>query len=123
MSIKIKRKRGSNKSLLFRVNVGKIGKTLTDISNAFWVIKANKTDLDGAALMLKTTPDITYIQDPDDPDKVLATVPWLSTEYGAFTVGVEYYAGFFFQFIGDPVADEDVEQDFIVEIEQDILEA
>ncbi len=112
----IERKRGSFNSLLFSMNVTAKGKLYSDVEDIFFVIKEAATDADVDAIMLKQMADGITI---DANSQV--TVPWGATEYDTFTIGKEYMLRLFAKFTGDPVADEDTDQEFTIKITQDFL--
>ena len=113
----IERKKGGFKSLLFTANLSGVNKVYTDVEEIYFVIKKRLADEDSAAIMTKTKTlnGITI----DAESKIV--VPWATDEYDSFTIGTEYFLGLFLKFIGDPVADEDVEQEFKIKIIQDFL--
>jgi hypothetical protein len=114
----IERKKGSFKSLLFNVDLTGIAKVYTDVSEIYFIIKNNISDLDADAVMTKTMM-IDGIKINADSQ---VSVPWGTTEYVGFTLNKVYHLGLFLKFTGDPVADEDIEQTFTIKITQDFLQ-
>ena len=112
----IERKKGSFKSMLFNVDLTDIDKLYSDVSEIYFIIKENIADADADAIMSKTMTDGIAI---DSSSQV--SVPWATDEYDSFDVGKAYHLGLFLKFTGDPVADEDIEQEFTITITQGFL--
>ena len=112
----IERKVNSFKSMVFQCDLTAVGKLYSDVTDIFFVIKANSTTSDADAVMIKQMADGITI---DSDSKVL--VPWSESEYDEFTIGKTYELRLFLKFSGDPLADEDVEEEFTIKITQDFL--
>ena len=112
----IKRKKGEFHPLEFVMDFSYVNKTYLDVENIFFVIKHRVENPDSAALMLKTMADGITI----DADNNVV-VPWGENEYDGFQTGKEYELGLFAKFTGDPVANENVAEDYRVIIGQDML--
>ncbi len=112
----IERKKGSFKALMFKADFTTIGKLYTDVSEIYFIIKQNAANDDSAAIMVKTMADGITI---DSESQIV--VPWGTNEYDDFTLNRLYILGIFPKFSGDPVADEDIKQEFQIKITQDLL--
>lgn len=114
----IKRRKGDFHDLEFEMDLREYGKTLSDITELTFSIKDVLTDADDSLFEKKMT---TNGISASGTDVVSVSVEWLTTEYGQFKVGKQYKAGLFATFTGDPVADENVDTTWEIEIYQDFL--
>lgn len=114
----IRRRKGDFHDLEFEMDLREYGKTLSDIADITFSIKESLTDEDDS-LFLKTLGAGTI--SAGGTDVVSVSVEWLTTEYSQFKVGKKYLAGLFATFTGDPVADENVDTTWEIEIYQDFL--
>lgn len=113
------RKKGAFDDLHFKVDLTNYDKTGTDVEDIMFSVKINENNND-TDLLYKTllATEISFT----DTDGILdVLVQWGFDEYAPFKVGVQYKAGLFVKFIGDPVADEHVDTTFLVNITQDFL--
>lgn len=114
----IVRRKGDFHPLEFEMDLRSYGKTLADIDEITFSIKDKLTDEDDSLFKkLLSTGKIVA----SGTDVVSIGVEWLTTEYSNLTIGKKYKAGLFATFTGDPVADENVDKIFSLEIEQDFL--
>lgn len=116
----ITRKKGAFHDLHFQVDLTNYGKTGTDVEDIMFSVKVKETDSD-SILLYKTllNSDISH----SGTDLLDVLVKWNFDEYTDFKFGQEYKAGLFIKFTGDPVADENVDKTFTIEIVQDFLRA
>lgn len=114
----IKRINGAEDDLGFEVDLRDYGKTLADVLDIFFVIKDNKTDADDSLFLKKQSlGEITAT----GIDELTVAVEWATNEYSQFVIDKVYVAGLFIQFIGQTIADENIDQIFHLVIEQDFL--
>ena len=91
----IKRKLDSFDDLVFIVDLEVYGRTLTDVEDVIFSVKADPAGAD-ILLKLRSTGGITTIGE----SVFTAYVQWDYDEYTGFVVGTTYYAGLFCKFIG-----------------------
>ena len=116
----ITRIKQDNRPLIFNVSLKKVGKTLQDVSDAYFIVKNVETESDTAVFsrqrslgqILTTGTDVVRVE-----------VNWDSTEYTAFQVNKMYKAGVFFKFQGDDFVSENVDQLYYLIIKQDFVRA
>jgi hypothetical protein len=125
----ITRKYEDFKPLRFKIKLAKYGKTAADIltgtGDIIFSVKSVETAIDTELLLKKLSvpSEIVIVSGSGTDTTVVVDVEWLNTDYSNFTVGDKVLAGLFVKFDGDPLADENVDTTFKVEIVQDFLRA
>ena len=118
MSVKITRTRGAFHDLEFEMDLSSYGKTASDIVEMTFSVKDKLTDPDDSLFLKKLTLSEISIS---GTNIVSVAVQWPYNEYAQFNIGQIYKAGLFATFTGDPVADENVNVIWDLEIDQDFL--
>lgn len=113
------RKRESFHKLGFKVTLTDYGKTIDDIEDIIFSVKGELTDEDNSIFIKKRSEAEIEVT---GTDVLTVAVDWAETEYDQFVIDKEYNAGLFIKFIGDPVADENVKENFKLKIIQDFLQ-
>lgn len=120
MKTKITRKLGDYRPLVFKLDLtGYYNKTVSDIEDIIFVIKGDKSDLDNA-LFLKKLSDTDIIIN-SGTEIIEVEVKWLYDEYSNFNKKVEYLAGLYPKFIGEPIIDENTDSEFEIEFIDDMV--
>lgn len=114
--VTITRKRGSFHDLVFSVDLSAYNKTASDIADIIFVVKANAAQPDNAAMLTKrmSTGGIVFA----DP---LVKVKWGKNEYSNMDMNTIYTAGVFIKWAGDDSFDENVDVQFKLKIDPDLV--
>lgn len=116
----IERKNASFDDLYFQVDLTGYDKTGDDVEDIFFSVKIKLDSLDDD-VFLKTYATSGILFTEDTPGILNVVVHWDYDEYANIVINRTYKAGLFIKFIGDPVADEHVNQIFELVVKEDFL--
>ncbi len=114
----ITRKKGAFYNEEFQVNLQDYGKSSADIEDIFFSVKAKLTNPDNAVILKKlSNAEITFT----GTKNLIVTVVFNTNDTDICVIDQIYDAGLFLKFVGDPVADENINQTFQFKVTQDFL--
>jgi hypothetical protein len=118
----IERKIGDNNDLNFTLSLENYyDKTIDDISDVIFVIKAKREDSDGLLFLKKYSLGNVTFTGPPGSTEIDVNVSWPYNEYSQFNPKKQYIAGLFPKFIGQPNADENTDYEFSINFIDDLL--